>query len=533
MSDKVVDLDCILSVVRKLRESGLGLGGETSVEDAWNDFAYDAQIPVDVRIRNLSRMKSVLATLKSITKSLENHVERATENVVPEIRARGLASLPDELLARIFDFYYQDYLVKFYPRSDYSMNPPPRKVLPKVCKRFRRLAHHLPALWEIVRLGDGVDEIKLFKKKCESPRVCIQLSADTNANDVQNFLDTAHGHNHWEELHLDFEDDAWAVRIFEMMGPNISFDFSSLDSLSIISRGYDAEEAFIPSLFPKKCCEAFSEWQLYGLSSLFLTNIIPEPNVSLSDLEEISITLGCVEGMPEGIYEWDMRKLVDFIASLRSLQSLTIKFDAAETSNTNQNLLEVGRSCRLTKLSSLSMTIRGGTDPLVLKQFVDMVDMPKLKTLDLDIHWDQTHEPALYINALFKPSPSAVRTLPFVEKASLRIQHSGGKHYSGSTIFRALPKLSTLSLATPGFQLPYFSLFKDEFGCFEDLHTLRLDNCREHCPNHLVHSLPSDKRQSRTPLQKLHTLELVGCCGLLRVRDELRARLGDKLVWVI
>ncbi|KLO15418.1 hypothetical protein SCHPADRAFT_995900 [Schizopora paradoxa] len=533
MKYDLADLDCILFEVRKLKENG----GNLSVEEAWNDFAFNEDTPLDVKCNRLSRMKSVVETLSSITKSLESHVERATAKIVPEARVTGFASLPDELLARIFDLYYQDYLVEFYPESCYETNPPPRIVLPKVCKRFRRLAHRLPALWEIVRLNDNVDDVKFLKTKCQSPRVYININLETEVNEVRSFLDATHRHNRWKELNLEFEDDEWAVRIFKMLDPNAknaSFDFSSLTSLSISSRGCDADEDFVPSFFPAECCEAFNKWQMHSLTSLSLTNIIPDSNLSLGDLQEASITLGNPHGMLfEGTYEWDMGGLGQFILSLNSLHSLTMKFDGADTANVEEDLVEVGCFRQLSKLTSLSVIVSGKTEPLVLKQFMEMVGMPKLRRLDLDIHWTRPDEPARYIDALLKATPGTIRTLPFVQEASIRIQHSGGMQYSGATMFRALPRLSTLSLATPGFKLPYFIVYKEEFGCFEDLHTLRLDSCKEHRPLHLVNSLPYKVDQAFVPLDKLQTLELVGCCGLMGARDELQTKLGNMLVWKI
>lgn len=449
----------------------------TETDDVTLRNGVNAQTPVDVKRNTLSRMKSVIETLGSITKSLESHVEQITAEVIPEVNAQGIASLPDELLARIFEFHYQDYFHAYEPDFGDDGNHSSRTVLAKVCKRFNRIVDHLPALWEILVFeSTSGDEIQFLKTKCQSPRIFINFSDETASKDLSTFLDDVHPREQWKELNLRFSDDDSAVRLFNTMASKESkprTPFSSITSLSMTSSGADADEDFIPSLFPPRCNRVFSCWDLHKLSSLSLTNIIPNPNYSLINVRDVSITLGQIEDAPNGIYKWNMQKLCQFLLVLHPVQSLKIKFDAAGTEDADFEMQGTGLFRQLSELTSLSMSICGKTDPIVLKKFVEMVDMPKLANLDIEIQWTNPDQPAVYLNTLFKPTPGSIRTFPHVRKASLRIQHSGGGfEYPGVTLFRALPRLTSLSLATPGFQIPNLLTCKNTSGCLEELQTL-------------------------------------------------------------
>lgn len=164
-------------------------------------------------------MKSVIETLGSITKSLESHVEQITAEVIPEIHAQGIASLPDELLARIFEFHYQDYFHAYEPDFGDDGSHSSRTVLAKVCKRFNRIVNHLPALWEILAFEyTSRDEIQFLKTKCQSPRIFINFSDETESKDFSTFLDDVHPREQWKELNLRFSDDDSAVRLFNTIG---------------------------------------------------------------------------------------------------------------------------------------------------------------------------------------------------------------------------------------------------------------------------------------------------------------------------
>ena len=85
--------------------------------------------------RALRRMKDVKKALGTILGSLEETISLVTDSIALDCRARGLDSLPDELLARILELCYRDY----YETINDTLEPDDSTgILASVCKRFRR-----------------------------------------------------------------------------------------------------------------------------------------------------------------------------------------------------------------------------------------------------------------------------------------------------------------------------------------------------------------------------------------------------------
>ncbi|KLO15420.1 hypothetical protein SCHPADRAFT_995902 [Schizopora paradoxa] len=522
------DLVYLIGALQKLNEHGGKLGGKDG-QGIWHNIStdpYEKERHREAR-KMLARMKSALKTLGSVTTFLEYSIQSLSHNCIREERAIGIASLPDELLARVFEFYYEDYHDQFNTESEDTTTSP--MILSGVCKRFRCIVLHMPRVWACVSPYFGSDRLDTLKTRCQNPVVFLSADCESSNKEFVRFFKQLHPINQWRGLNMEFVDKEDGCILFESLFSRGS-SLDALETLSITFEGFGNDEGNLPNpLFPRKCQEVLSKWVMPRLEELVLRNIIPSGNLKCSRLKSCKIFLG------NFLYhrvEWDFNALRNFIHSspLSSIEHLTVIFDGTLASDVTLGT----RKHPLFKLKHLEVYVDLDTDPKALRQIMDIVDAPNLESMKIHLSYLQDgdiHLPIKWLNAIFQPSEGLIRTFPNVVKFQIYVLLNGIAELPFEPMLRSLPRLNSLRMSIPGAKVPDFSALRRNFGCIQELKSLDFRNCLSPSPWNIADYFSSLKRcQGLTELQEV---ELRGCCGLREsgYKERVITLLGDKLLW--
>ncbi len=472
----------------------------------------------------LSRMKSALKAVGVVVSCLERSIQSLSRDCVEEERAIGFSSLPDELLARVFEFYCEDYLRSFdYVEEDAQASP---MVLASVCRRFQRIILRIPLLWGCVSVDFTPERIFTLRTRCQNPIVFVQSEIETSKQGISDFVKQLHPIAQWRELNLQYESDESGCLLFEVIGPQVVDSFESLTTLSISYLGFLVDDDAPPPVFPTRCDEILTRWRMPKLDSLVLSNAIPSRMLRCPALKNCSISLGhFIDNAPS----WNMKQLRTFIGlSLDSVESLTMVFDGTLTSEPRLTT----QAYTLFKLTTLELRVKPGTDARVLEQFMGMVDAPNLSKLKVELFWSpgsSSRLPSRWLDAIFQPTKGTIRTFPNVRDFSIITEERDGVRLPCLPMLRALPRVQSLSMSIPSIELPNFSQCKFQFGCLHDLQTLRLSNCRSPYSGYIFNFLSDLEKCGQ--LEQFQKLELDGCCGVVGDKQCFHRLLGGKLTW--
>ncbi|KLO15421.1 hypothetical protein SCHPADRAFT_995903 [Schizopora paradoxa] len=521
------DLLYLIGVLQKLNNEGGRLGGDDRPE-VWHDvhLPYDAENFHDAR-KALVRMKAALKTLGTVTASLERSIKSLSRHCIEEGRAVGFASLPDELLARVFEFYCEEYQRFFSCETEYTTTSP--MTLSKVCRRFRRIIMHIPRVWACVSLKFDSERIHTLRTRCNNPIVYLASDCESSEEEFVKFFNRLPSSNQWRGLNLEFVDKEDGCLLFETLDSQGS-SFDALESLSISFEGYGDMDGNLPRpLFPKKCEEILSKWDMPVLEELELRGIIPSGKMKCSNLKRCKIFLG---NFVDHKVKWDFNRFQKFIhsKSLASIESLTILLDGTQPTNG----AFVIQQHPLFKLKELELFVDSDTNPTVLKQIMDIIDAPNLKTLKIKLSYLQygdIHLPIKWLFAIFRTSEGAIRTFPNVLELKLSVELNGISDYPFDPMLRSLPRLKSLTMSIPGIRVPDFSSLRRNFGCIQELESLDFKNCLAPGPWNILNYLNCLNRHDE--YAELKDVKLRGCCGLREYgyKDEIIPLLGEKLTW--
>lgn len=204
---------------------------------------HSSEANIAVLQTSLSRMRSVERILNTLSSSLADTIEMVsskTEGSFRQVTTR-FASLPDELLVRIFELHYRYFnsnsvvcpgsgSIRF---AEYRDSP---HILACVCKLFRRIALSIPFLWRDVTSSDPEDLVLALKRRCQNPSVHILgCTAEYAASaQVDRFLGTIHSNQNWQELHVHFANGVSGHFLFELFKERVEGPFDGLDTLTYL-----------------------------------------------------------------------------------------------------------------------------------------------------------------------------------------------------------------------------------------------------------------------------------------------------------
>lgn len=480
----------------------------------------------------LSRMKVILGTVEAISNSIKETVERVAKQSSAAIRITGFSSLPDDMVARIFELHHE--------RHNDTMSLGPQfatirssNVMASVCTRFRRIALRIPSLWGEASDHHGSEWIANLKERSQNPSVYINFFSSKSKRTATDFIQLLHPSKQWKGLHVRYHNESDGHSVFEHISKMFDGDLGQLKSLTLSHDWYhwfgqDEEiEVEPPSTMLSEVDEEhLSKWKLRNLENLELMNIIPYGLLCFG-LKECAITLS----RSDPSFRWDLLALKIFLGRLHNLESLSLTFSGARTPSRAVEHDDAEPTI-LRRLTSLIVNIQYCTEEGFVKEVMDMLDAPLLSKMNISLQYnsDDNEEPgpSAWLDAIFKSSPCAIRTFPNVEECHLSVKDDV-RHLPYEAVLRAIPRVRDLTLDLPQCAEPSFDDLGENYGCLRDLHALRLRNCAD-MHGHSVSSFIENLHEHEK-LKQIDELEVEGCRNVATSKGSLEKLLGDKFVW--
>ncbi|KLO15093.1 hypothetical protein SCHPADRAFT_927374 [Schizopora paradoxa] len=506
----------------------------------WASASEDSDILTETKVqiakRALKRLKSIKKALATATELLDKTFERVTEQSSDIIRIAGFSSLPDDVLARIFEMNHHAYMdaaecggVNKERQFVCSSN-----ILAQVCRRFRRIALHIPSLWEVVSNSHGKGWISTVKERCRSPSIFIAYDFPKAGKSIPELVEHTLPAMRWKGLNIHLmkrKDGHDAINHISTISDG---NFPSLESLSLQldweynkaqTNDDDVDDMDFSINLSNSASSLLSDWCLPKLSRLRLKNLFPYtidcPNVRTCHIELTQLF---------GTNRWDLEGFEGFLECMPLIESLSLSFLNA-WSLTRHDFAGT-EPIKFLHLKSLEISVQGNTSEKFLRSIMNMMDFTAISDLTVslcpicpDETMDSGKKVEEWLGVIFFLDSSSgfgtrKRVFPDVEVFRLDLQEDGD-HFSYRDIFGALPRIRDLTLELPGCGEPDIPT-RDMKG-LRSLHLLKSGFY------YSGETLKFLKEQNE--LGKIEKVGIEGCSNLVRYKDDLKDLLGDKFVW--
>lgn len=314
-------------------------------------------------------MKSAFHTLYEATNK-ELEVLQHHMRVIPGTLARGIASLPDELLARVFELTRD---LQSMGRRTIS-----GRKLSHTCRRFRNIALKLPWLWRDVAFFQPQNEFEMCLSRSTAPCLSIKVDREDLANASLEdptrvpFLDRlkavlAHSIR-WTEFTYENGSATETPEVLQQMreacfGLNLPY----LHTLSVsYYMGRKLSGHHVPEFYASWNMPQLRHFEVYGFVPA------PLPIVSLSSCD-ISFDIHS---------DADMHCFMAFLASVPSIKHLSFTFSASSTVHTED--LITHPTLELPLLETLAIHCYTIGEPLTVHLFT-ILQFPRLSKLRLEL----------------------------------------------------------------------------------------------------------------------------------------------------
>ncbi|KLO19792.1 hypothetical protein SCHPADRAFT_992412, partial [Schizopora paradoxa] len=554
----------ILTVLKNLGEDGHDFhdARRTWCPD-WNE-CYEEEVTesnLELKAQSakqiLLRLKSARKALETMSSSLENVFEIVTERSTESIRSAGFSSLPDDLLARVFELHHEDVMANTGSGTGMA-SVSTSNVLAQVCRRFRRIALHIPKLWEDICNYHRNDWILNLKGRCEHPVVFIayDIASGSAEESIANLLQIVHPANQWRALEARFTDRSHGHDFFERITTMSKGDLRILEILNIFhdwdrcttqidTVKYDDTEAHYRGIddncgtnFSEVDSALFSQWNLPKLKCLRIENFIPS-RVNCSNLVECNLELS----FQGDDFNWDLRALKIFLQSIVSVEKLKFSLWNART-RTEYMLPEGSKQIRFECLKFLTIEVGGNTDENLLWGLTDMMDLTTVTDLDILMvirtkKWYdddpplEYSKPAKFLNAIFafpsnrREETGRVFKFPNVETLRLDLKEEG-QDVPFDKIFEAVPRTRDLSLELPHCGGPDVS---QNLPPCKNLRNVCFTNCTSFSKAEVMRFFKNRGEEGDWEISSIQRIEIEGCNALKDHKDDFKKIFGDKLVW--
>ncbi|KLO15106.1 hypothetical protein SCHPADRAFT_280498 [Schizopora paradoxa] len=511
----------------------------------------------------LLKLKAIKNALITIVDSLDETIELVTEESSNIIRVAGFSSLPDDVLARIFEMNHWEYKkeAEIYGLAKKPQNVCSSNVLAQVCQRFRRIILHIPCLWDIISNTQDERWISIAKDRSENLSLFVSDNVARAKTSIADFLRRTSPTSQWKELHARFMGRKQCVDFIDRVPAISGAHLPCLESLSlqidwdwpkIYSYGEDRDDPDEGDGFrstTKSNSLSLSAWKLPELKHLTVKNFIPV-GMHCPALQACHIELTGSRRIPHR--NWDLHALKGFLGCLSLVESLSFSFSNACTPKEDE--FAKTKQVEFPRLKSLSIAIRAETQEEFLRSVMDMMDVTTLSNLAISMIPDesgylqsriQQSFRAIFRRAVFKnqsstmPIGSMVRKFPNVETFSLNLMEQTAKIHC-DMIFDALPRAQGVILELPrcsDLGLPLKALEdpsevsddtseapRDLSHSSENLRHFHLKNCNAFNNDSVLKFLKGRGR-------KIEKVKIEGCYNLRRFEGDLKEMLGDKFVW--
>lgn len=273
-------------------------------------------------LRNLKNVKNVLASLSS---SLNETIMGIEEYIHPFERGKGLASIPDEILSKIFE-HAEENLIRVRITT--------KEKLSLVCRRFRRIVLKTPRLWSHIDSLREMRYVRTCLKRSRSAGLSIKLSIGQNDERkldrlLSHFAEAIPHSSRWEHL------DVYIGLTKTTSGIDLrkkilrSIISSDLHLPSLCSLRLDMDPNFFSGASDDNTRHFYQNWDMPNLRFLEIS-IVPKPIIA-PKLSSFRLS-GNFRDLPPS----DKVRLRSFIASFPTLQELDVNLTSGGTSSGGQ-----------------------------------------------------------------------------------------------------------------------------------------------------------------------------------------------------
>ncbi|KLO08013.1 hypothetical protein SCHPADRAFT_1001246 [Schizopora paradoxa] len=514
-----------------------GDGKDTWCTD-WLRVSEDSDTTTELKVQvaksSLQRMKSITKVLASMLASLEESIDFVTEQSLNVVRSHGFSSLPDEIIARIFELYHEGYAAPIgeCPSLGWGKSFRASNVLAQVNRHTRRIALHLPALWEYVPLKTRhfKEMVANLNKRCQNPNIFINYTifhkVNTSTSACADFLRLLHPASQWKGLNI----------IHRSGGPTCYGDVSTISSGKLDGlldlRIYHHGEPWIPRMRPdepstnlsKHELALLSGWRLPALNRLTLIHVIPA-RMDCPNIRECHIALDYTRK------NWDLFALRDFFGCIPQLESLSFSFHGVNIDTDSVYRLSASITpVSLSRLEMLAMNITGATEDAFLQCLLNLLDVSTISSLKISLTYKPNYaEPDddrgnKWLKVIFNDERR--HAFPNVTEFWLSIRKGSVEYFpSHGYVMQFVPHVKSLVLDLPSCTEPSFLRIFESLG---ELQTVRLHGCDLFEGDWIVRDL---ERVNQQKLAQIESFDIGGSLGLLKYKDDLERVLGRKLVW--
>ncbi|KLO07257.1 hypothetical protein SCHPADRAFT_909648 [Schizopora paradoxa] len=510
----------------------------------FEDASESTERKVQVAKSSLQRMKSVGKLLSTISTSLERTIEAVSNQSLWMIRVSGFSSLPDDVIARIFELYYEGY--RNHVGDDYfnscgdcrwGRSFRAANVLTQVSRRFRLIALHIPALWDCIsgNTRHAEEMVPALRARCQYPNIFINYDClkETRISTGAKFFRLLPPADQWRGLAVfhgyrkggrKFFEDIQAIsdgRLVSLLDLQISLgrDLWLLEEIEV-------DEDDTPTNLTESESALLAEWSFPKLKRLSLNDIIPTRMDCLT-LQECRIVLGINDA------NWDLHSLGTFFECIPLLESLSFSFiDVIPMEPDDQMLLRLSEPVRLSCLRLLELHATGETEGAFLTNVLDLLDLRATSTLKVSLRCDSSNPDTFsacisdWLSALACTKRDGDRIFPDVRDLRLSLHGKCSECVLPySDVMRSVPRVRNLVLNLPEISEPPFKVV---FEYLKELRLIRLEDCNSFRGWNVARDL---ERVEPQKLKQLEKFEIEGSRGLWRYRKRLAKRLGNKLVW--
>lgn len=379
------------------------------------------------------------------------------------ILIRGIAELPDELLALIFELAYDNDT----EGSRLAIQ------LSHVCRRFRAIALHTPRLWSTLTTTQRIDEYQTFISRLRTALLTIIIDNPSHLREASStlltdFMDTVFTlTDRWGEfrcqstLMLDSEDWEALLQI-----TNINLVLPRLHTLSLF--GSSREWYW----------DYWSHWNMPGLRHFQSQNAVPT-RVNSTSLVSCELEFG-----PFRFTVVEINRLLALLQACSALQTLALNLDSIHDTGLNSEI-EVALLGRL-KTLTIRVVVQSSSE--TIRAIISNIVMPLLERIDYDIELQTDFDSTKHLPDICPPMAHC---------HNLRSVHMKVKAFAYCSmginmVFSSFPQIQHLHLDAPLFgHIDIPDLFRT--GTFPPLRSLTLKNCMllspEYALGHMLHAM--------------------------------------------
>lgn len=404
-------------------------------------------------------------------------------------------------------------------------------VLSHVCRRFRRIALHIPKLWDIVSNAHTKDWITGIEERRRDPAIFIEYYMKRARRSISDLLQLTSPANRWKSLDVRFSQQKdirdFLRRISDVSGGHLPslqtlalrldwdrfLDFEG-DSDEEDDVGEEEQNTF--TNLSEHDAILLSNWNLPKVHELTLENVIPSllncPALRTCHIELCGL---------QGTNHWSLHAFKNFLGcpSLRLVETLSFSFvnacSSAEFDTSSSKPIE------LPYLKSFTLKVGASTEERFLRTVLDMANMPVSVVTDLTVSISpfSVYDSILpnkraesWIGAIFFLESIRRRPRSFmnVEVFCFALTESI-RPINLDFMFRALPRVRDVTIELPGCE-PYLS--NQIMGC---LRSLRLKKCISYGGNDILRFLEEQFKLGR----EIEEVEIEGCYSLRGNKGDL------------